>query len=229
MIMIVFFKKPFLLAVALALCGIISTINADVSLGGMDKMGLWDVLQHLPHDYPIEEPKHDYDNIPPVQNSNDTNCDNQQDSGAVDSRREAILERGLEKEQSYNSENDAPIVSGKSILSQRVWQPISLDNFIKELREKLKSPEYRAKLEYARNVITNEIDNNRWSVFGTDKLEKQAYFIEAMQYYAIPNLLKIIEHGEVADACWAFTELKKLWPWKHEHSFLIDTYTNQEK
>ncbi|MCL5875205.1 MAG: hypothetical protein M1114_01910 [Candidatus Dependentiae bacterium] len=221
------FKKPILLIVVL----LTSSLNAKGTINDINYVvTIEDMLKdlHLPPDYQIPQEI----DVPVVQNSNDTNSDNQYDFGdAVDSRREVILENSNNKRQTQSFENNEPVPSAKSILSQQVWQPISLDDLIKKMEQQSRSLEYIRKLESRREAITNELDSfsMTWSVFGTDRLEKQEYFIRAMQYNGIPNLLHIIQHGNVAEACQAFIDLKNMWPWEHEHSFLIDTYTPEEK
>lgn len=98
-------------------------------------------------------------------------------------------------------------------LANKLSLPI-VEKYFKQLR-------YDTAAKYA-NKHTRFLDRKK--IFPIEQAELK--FLDLLISGEIKQLLKQIQHPDLSIAEEAFTKLKKLWPWKREHTFLTSSHQN---
>lgn len=141
----------------------------------------------------------------------------------------------------YNHQDQMGFNSDKNLKSPEIGQEILLNNFLKNhieafhdpldvLNKNLKSFDFTNRLENYLNELLAKKETISW--FEQSTITDQIRFINAIFDGRVSNLCEQIKTAKPEEAYQAFEDLKKIWPWKHEHSFLayqINNFDSQEK
>ncbi len=146
---------------------------------------------------------------------------------ALDAQREAIAEdHTTQQRDKYDTSSPNIKETQTNEISQTnnsFYKPNV--NYIKEIKDNLKSPEYRDNLLKIRASL-----EEKWNkcTFGNAELKKQIKFIDALLDGTINRMLVQIKKGDLKTAKKTFNELKKAWPWQANINSIITGYSLEE-
>ncbi len=125
----------------------------------------------------------------------------------------------ISPEQTTASTIYTPGHSTQSAVVSAVESLFPLDDIVLEVQSVAKSSEVRQKLVAAKHVLLN---NSSSSSSSADVyFEKQVKFIDMLLDGTLAEQLSVLQHTDYRTAVTMYEQLTGLWPWLHEHTFLV--------